>query len=99
MNQEELSLLEMCLGVLTDMVENQVLQFFLTLQIVRRKYPKIASTLQQRVRSGLYSFGYVDLLATVRNELFDLNLDECYFAFSVKPGAMSEEEKDAYDTC
>ena len=45
MNTEELSLLEMCLGVLTDMVENQVLQFFLTLQIVRRKYPRIASTL------------------------------------------------------
>ena len=41
----ELSLLEMCIGVLTDMVENQVLQFFLTHSIIRRKFPKLAPAL------------------------------------------------------
>ena len=29
----------------------------------------------------------------------DLNLDECYFSFSTKPGAMSEEEREAFTTC
>ena len=96
MSEGEQRLLEMCIGLLTDMVENQVLQFFLTMQIMRRKFPKIAASLANKVKSGNYSFGYADLLATVRNELYDLNLDECYFSFSTKIDKMSIEESDAF---
>ena len=99
MAREELNLLEMCINVLTDMVENEVLQFFLTYQIVKQKFPNLAVSLMQRVQSGQDSFGYCSLLATVNSELFDLNLDECFFSFCDKPNAMSAEEKDAYDTC
>jgi len=99
MDQDERRLLEMCIGVLTDMIENSVLQFFLTLSIVRRKYPNLAHALQKRVQQGAYSFGFNAFLATVRNELYDLNLDECFFTFAVKRSMMSQEEGDAYDTC
>ena len=85
MTREELNLLEMCIGVLTDMVENEVLQFFLTHQIVKQKFPKLAVSLMQRVKSAEDSYGYVSLLATVNSELFDLNLDECFFSFNLKP--------------
>ena len=82
MMREEMRLLEMCIGVLTDMVENQVLQFFLTLQIIKRKFPDLIEALMDRVKNQQYSFGFVDFLATVRSELYELNLDECFFAFS-----------------
>jgi len=96
---DECRLLQMCIGVLTDMVENSVLQFFITLSIFRRKYPKIAAKLQSLVRSGAYSYGFADFLASVRTELYDLNLDECFYAFTQRFAKMSEEEKDAYETC
>ena len=53
----------------------------------------------QKVKSAHYSHGYSMLLATVNSELFDLNLDECFYSFNTKPAAMSMEEKDAYETC
>jgi len=38
-------------------------------------------------------------MGTVRNELYDLNLDECFFSFTHKVSKMAEEERDAYQTC
>lgn len=38
-------------------------------------------------------------MGTVRNELYDLNLDECFFSFTQKVSKMAEEERDAYQTC
>lgn len=99
MGRDELNLLEMCIGVLTDMVDNEVLQFFRTHEIFKKKFPAIAQALTQKVKSARYSHGYSMLLATVNSELFDLNLDECFYSFSTKPAGMSVEERDAYETC
>lgn len=99
MSLDEQRLLESCIGVLTDMIDNQILQFFLTHEIVVRKFPSLAGDLGRRAQAGQYSFGYTAFLATVRNELYDLNLDECFFAFTSRPAKMSIEESDAYDTC
>ena len=66
---------------------------------MRRKFPSLTNALQARVKTGRQSFGYVHFLATVVNELYDLNLDECFYAFASRPSAMSEEERHAYDTC
>ena len=45
MQRDELSLLQMCIGVLADMVDNQVLQFFLTHSIIKRKFPQLVANL------------------------------------------------------
>ena len=46
----EQRLLQMCIGVLTDMIENSVLQFFLTFSIIKRKYPALVQALSSRVK-------------------------------------------------
>ena len=99
MARAELNLIEMCIGALTDMVENEVLQFFRTHEILKKKFPQLATSLMLRVKSANYSYGYSTFLSTVNSELFDLNLDECFYSFSTKPAKMSMEEKDAYETC
>ena len=81
------------------MIENSVLQFFITLSIIRKKFPNLTNALQKRVKMGAYNYGFVEFLGTVRNELYELNLDECFFSFTQKPARMSDEERDAYDTC
>lgn len=75
------------------------MQFFLTQEIVTRKFPKLASDLARRVKTGHYSYGFSDFLGTVRNELYDLDLDECFYAFKTRPAKMSVEESDAYEIC
>ena len=35
----------------------------------------------------------------MRSELYELNLDECFYAFKTRPSKMSAEENDAFDTC
>ena len=35
----------------------------------------------------------------MRNELIDLNLDECFYNFTQRPSKMGEEEGDAFQTC
>ena len=92
-------LLENCIGILTDMVENQVLQFFLTYSIVQRKFAKLGQDLQQLASAGKHSYGYAGLLGCVVWELDELVLDQRFFAFTSKPSEMNTEEKEAYDTC
>lgn len=81
------------------MVDNQVLQFFLTNSIVQRKFAKLGQDLQRLACAGSPSYGYAEFLGGVVWELDELVLDQRSFPFTSKPSAMDAEEKEAYDTC
>ena len=87
LSPDEGQLVQMSFGLLTDMVENQILQFSLAHKILNRKYTKLLRSVEKTP-----TLGYLQFLATCRWELEDFDLAENQYCFTIKPSRMDTAE-------
>jgi hypothetical protein len=71
--------------MLTDMVQNGILQFSVAHRIIEKKFAKLINSLNEAVKAGKDDYGYGEFLASCLYELDEYDLESQYFVFAVNP--------------